>query len=402
MRHNAFAGELTRDQLIHWYGEIRARTRSLFDLIRPDAYYDRPIALRNPIVFYEGHLPAFAINTLVKLAMKRRGIDEQFEVLFARGIDPEDEAAVRNPTDLWPSRDDVQAYGREAEALITDVLAHTTLEDETVPELRGGEAVLTIIEHELMHQETLLYMLHELPHAKKRGAGDPPPAPRTRATERVTIPSGRATLGNARGTFGWDNEFPPLTVDVPQFGIDSHNVTNGEYLEFTQATGAHAPHFWAKGEREWDWRGMFGMTPLPLDAPVYVTHEEAAAYAQWKGARLPSEAEWHRASGEAMPRGNFGFTHWDPVTVGSYEPNEYGIHDLTGNGWEWTSSIFDGFPGFRAMPSYLLYSADFFDGVHYVLKGGSQATARELIRPSFRNWFRPNYPYVYATFRCAR
>lgn len=415
MRHHAFAGDLSRGQLIDWYQTTRARTRSLFDLIQPEAYYDRPIALRNPIVFYEGHLPAFSVNTLVKLALKRKGIDEQLEVLFARGIDPEDEAGVKNAAELWPSRDVVQAYAREADALIVDTLANATLEDEAVPELRGGEAVLTLIEHELMHQETLLYILHELPHAKKRPSVIPrredaegPRAASGRRSfaaaqdDRVTIPAGRASLGNNRGTFGWDNEFPPLTVDVPEFAIDALNVTNGDYLEYMQATGASAPHFWSKGEREWYWRGMFAMTPLPLDAPVYVTHDEAAAFARWKGARLPAEAEWHRASGDGPPQGNFDFAHWDPVAVGSYEPNEHGIHDLTGNGWEWTSSVFDGFPGFRPMPSYLVYSADFFDGVHYVLKGASQATARELIRPSFRNWFRPNYPYVYAAFRCAR
>ena len=68
---------------------------------------------------------------------------------------------------------------------------------------------------------------------------------------------------------------------------------------------------------------------------------------------------------------------------------------------EWTSTIFDGFPGFSPMRSYPNYSKDFFDGQHYVLKGGSPVTARELIRRSFRNWFRPNYPYLYATFRTA-
>jgi formylglycine-generating enzyme required for sulfatase activity len=136
---------------------------------------------------------------------------------------------------------------------------------------------------------------------------------------------------------------------------------------------------------------------------VYVTHEEATAYAKWKGARLPTEAEYHRALGEeAVPEGNYDFQHWDPVDVGSYPPNEHGIYDLVGNGWEWTSTPFAGFPGFEPMPSYLVYSADFFDNAHYVLKGASPVTPRELIRPTFRNWFRPNYPYVYATFRCAR
>jgi formylglycine-generating enzyme required for sulfatase activity len=77
----------------------------------------------------------------------------------------------------------------------------------------------------------------------------------------------------------------------------------------------------------------------------------------------------------------------------------WGVHDLVGNGWEWTSTEFAPFPGFEPMPSYPEYSAEFFDGHHVVLKGASPATARELIRPSFRNWFRTNYPYVYAKFR---
>lgn len=370
MRHPAFAGDVTREDLLSWYRANRARTRELFDLVVPEAYFDRPIALRNPIVFYEGHLPAFSVNTLIKLTLNRKGIDDRLETLFARGIDPEDETAVRSPTDLWPSREEVQAYARDADALVEEAL--------TEP----GEAAFTILEHEAMHQETLLYMLHELPHEKKIASRRVDESTRPRTTtgrlESIAVPAGRTRLGAEPGVFGWDNEFPAHTVDVPAFAIDSRPVTNGEYLECMTATGAKAPHFWSRGESEWSWRGMFEMTPLPLDAPVWVTHDEAAAYARWKGARLPTEAEWHRA----------------------YDAGVAGL--LAGHGWEWTSSFFAPFAGFAPMPSYPQYSADFFDDAHYVMKGASPATPRELIRPSFRNWFRPAYPYVYATFRCAR
>ena len=90
---------LARQTLIDWYQRNRARSKALFDLVSEEAYYERPIALRHPIVFYEGHLPAFAVNTLIKLALHQGGIDEHYEVLFARGIDPDSVDAVRNPTD---------------------------------------------------------------------------------------------------------------------------------------------------------------------------------------------------------------------------------------------------------------------------------------------------------------
>ena len=237
----------------------------------------------------------------------------------------------------------------------------------------------------------------------------------------MTIPAGVATLGAERDDIGfaWDNELPSLHAHVPEFTIDTHSVTNGDYLEYIDATGAQPPHFWTGNDGQWYWRGMFELVPLPADWPVWVTYAEADAYARWKGGHVPSEAEYHRAAfgtpsgeerlypwGGELPdatRGNFGFAHWDPVPVGSYPAgaSAWGVHDLVGNGWEWTSSVFDGFPGFQPMASYPVYSSDFFDGGHYVMKGASPATATQLIRRSFRNWFRPNYPYVFAKFRVA-
>lgn len=423
MRHAAFDRELTRQDLLSWYREVRARTRMLFSLITEDAYYDRPIALRNPIVFYEGHFPAFAVNTLIKLALRQPGIDEPFERLFERGIDPADASEVRSPRHLWPAREQVQAYGAEADALIESALAEAVLEDERVPQLRGGEAAIAILEHEAMHHETLLYMFHNLPFDRKvpPPRTTPPLVSRSSPRGSVRIPAGVATLGAVRGdAFGWDNEFPANVVNVGEFTIDVDNVTNGDYLDYMTATGAAAPHFWTGDGTTWQLRGMFELLALPLDAPVWVTQAEAWSYARWRGRRLPTEAEYHRAaygdpSGEERiqpwgdaaadsTRGNFDFASWDPVAIGSYRDgaSAWGVNDLVGNGWEWTATPFGGFAGFEPMPSYPVYSADFFDGAHFVLKGASPVTARQLVRRSFRNWFRPNYPYVFATFRCVR
>jgi iron(II)-dependent oxidoreductase len=411
---------MRRNEVIDRYRAGRERSKRVFAIPRPANYYDRPIRLRNPIVFYEGHLPAFNVNTLIKGALQRPGVDADYELLFERGIDPEDEGGVKSPTDFWPSREKVQAYGAAADQRIEESFATIDLD-------KYGDYALTLIEHEFMHQETLLYMFHNMPYENKVRRE---PLTRPSATlfpqrgERalpIHIPPGVATLGADREAvpFGWDNEFPAQRIEVPAFTIDRHNVTNGEYLEYVEAMDADPPHFWSRQDGRWFWRGMFDLIPLPLQWPVYVSHDEADAYARWKGRRLPSEPEYHRAAfgtpsdnelsfpwGEEPPdetRGNFNFTHWDPVAVGSY-PNgasAWGVHDLIGNGWEWTSTPFSGFPGFEPMRSYPVYSSDFFDGEHYVLKGASQATGIPLIRRTFRNWFRPNYPYLYATFRCA-
>jgi iron(II)-dependent oxidoreductase len=435
---------VNREALLAWFHRNRARTRQLFDMLDPAAYYTRPISLRNPIVFYEGHMPAFNVITLIKRGLGRPGIDERLEQLFARGIDPAnvDEANPRVNPSLWPTRDEVLDYVRRADALIEQALREAPIEQAGHPLLDRAEAAYAILEHEAMHQETLLYMWHRLPLSLKRRPieapplvlGGTPPAPRT-----VIVPAGRATVGANRNDvpFGWDNEFPAMTVDVPAFEIDVYNVTNQDYWRFIKAGGydneslwddegwrwrqeqdVTHPLFWERHGDTWLWRGQFELVPVPDAWPVYVTHAEASAYARWQGTRLPTEAEYHRAAfgtpggeeraypwGDDPPdvsRGNFDFAGWDPVPVGSHPrgASAWGVEDLAGNGWEWTSSIFGGFPGFKAMLSYPEYSADFFDDHHYVMKGASPVTAAELIRRGFRNWFRPTYPYVYATFRC--
>jgi len=432
--------------LLDWYRRNRERSRLLFDAITEDAYYSRPIALRHPIVFYEGHLPGFSFNTLIKKALGRPGIDESLEALFARGIDPHESAAhSASPEDhrsRWPSRHRVRDFADAADREVVSALAQDDLDRPGHPLLDRKEAVFALLEHEAMHQETLLYMWHRLPFNQKKPPGDYTPRTLGKVphVELVGVPAGRATLGVDRNAvaFGWDNEFPAMSVDVPAFNIDRHNVTNGRFLEFVEAggyrnerwwdaddwewirsEGATHPLFWERHDDTWFWRGMFDLIPLPLSWPVYVSLAEATAFTRWAGARLPTEAEFQRAAfGSADARGErpypwgfdapssrhgvFDFTSWDPEPAGSHPAGSsaWGVEDLVGNGWEWTRTPFGPFPGFRPMASYPEYSADFFDGQHFVMKGASPVTARELLRPTFRNWFRARYPYVYATFRC--
>ena len=220
----------------------------------------------------------------------------------------------------------------------------------------------------------------------------------------IEVPECTAVMGRLSGDgFGWDNEFRECSVHVPAFTIGKYKVTNREYLDFVRQ-GGPVPHFWADRGGAWFYHGMFGETPLAPDAPVYVTQEQAAAYARWAGAALPTEPQWHRAAEGAPAEGNLDFRGWDPVAVNATPAGDsrWGVSQLTGNGWEWTSSVFEPFPGFEPFPFYRGYSADFFDGQHFVLKGASPRTSKRLARQSFRNWFRPRYPYVYAGFHLVK
>ena len=403
----------TPGELRQRFAEARAESDRLFGIVRSDALYERPIPDRHRIVFYLGHLEAFEGNLLRETVGGMPSFNPEFDKLFAFGIDPVGTALPADQPGDWPSLDEIQRYNQRLREQI---------------DARGvtdSQLLNVAIEHRLMHCETLAYMLHRLPLEQKV-------RPRLDAAAvsgeslrpaMVEIPAGPVTLGLWSNTadFGWDNEFEAHAVEVPAFTIDKYKVTNGQYLEFMEA-GSYAnrafwtdadwqwrveqnithPAFWNRGTDGWRYRGMFEEVLLPLDAPVYVSHAEARAYARWAGKKLPTEPQWQRAAVDAQPRGNADFRHWDPTPVNAFPETRsaFGAVEMIGNGWEWTSSVFAPFAGFKPFSFYPGYSANFFDGLHFVMKGGSPRTAACMLRPSFRNWFQPHYPYVYAGFRC--
>lgn len=411
---------IDRRALIDRYRANREATARIFALVHDDAFYDRPIPLRHPFAFYEGHVPAFSFLTLNQRALGEAPVDPEFERLFERGIDPGslDEARRHERAD-WPDRKTVAAFGEECDRRVIAALASARIDDPNVPRLVRAQAAYTVLEHELMHQETTLYIIHQLDASRKaqvaqtHSDSSPPPL------EMRRIETGIATLGAGPDEipFGWDNEFRATRVEVPAFEISAYPVTNADWLRFV-AAGGPVPEFWLQRNGAWRLRANFEELELPQSWPVYVTHLQAEAYAAWAGMRLPSEAEYHRAafgapSGEerdfpwgaqlpAAEHGNFGLQRFDPEPVDAHPAGRsaWGVADLIGNGWEWTSTLFAPLPGFEPMASYPQYSADFFDGKHYVMKGASPVTPRDLIRRSFRNWFFDDYPYVYAKFRC--
>ncbi|HEV2350385.1 MAG TPA: SUMF1/EgtB/PvdO family nonheme iron enzyme [Terriglobia bacterium] len=429
-----------RQKLLARLKSARARTDEIFQLVRPEALGDRPIPERHRIIFYLGHFEAFDWNLLGLQALGLKSFHPQFDGMFAFGIDPtEGELPSDEPSD-WPSKQEIDDYNARARQAIDAGLERASLADPSQPLLQNGLAIQVGIEHRLMHAETLAYMLHQLPLERKFLQSAPPaPAAPAITPRMVQIQAGTATLGLplAPGSdFGWDNEFEQHAVSVPEFSIDAHNVTNRQFIDFMLSggydnrefwdqsgwgwktkRGIYHPTFWMRRHEAWYQRTMFAEISLPLDWPVYVSHAEASAYLRWRGKTLPTEAQFHRAAygtpagterafpwGDAPPdphHGNFDFQRWDAAPVGAHPAglSAFGVADLVGNGWEWTSTPFAPFSGFQPFPFYPGYSRNFFDGRHYVLKGGSPRTAACMLRRSFRNWFQPNYPYIYAKFR---
>ncbi len=447
-----------RHQLLERVTEARRRSDDLFNLVHTDSIYERPIPERHRIIFYVGHLEAFDWNLLHENVFGLTSFHPEFDRLFAFGIDPVGGGLPSDQPSDWPALEVVRDYVTRIRTALDGKLDARIL-DSHAPTSNAVslDTLLNVaIEHRLMHVETLAYMLHQLPVDRKvrqevRQASLPSLVTAPVNHRMVEIPAGVAKLGISRDAeaFGWDNEYVAHTARVPAFEIDQYMVTNRQYLEFMAAGGYETrsfwsdddwnwksargishPAFWKKVSNQWFYRGMFEESPLPLDWPVYVSHAEATAYARWAGKMLPTEAEWQRAAygttdgserqspylypdpwsypwGSEAPssqRGNFDFDGWDPAPVNAFPQGQsaFGMHGMLGNGWEWTSTAFAPFPGFEPFPFYRGYSADFFDGKHFVMKGGSARTAACMLRPSFRNWFQRHYQYVYAGFRCVR
>jgi gamma-glutamyl hercynylcysteine S-oxide synthase len=390
--------------------QARACSDRLFAQIRPEAWLDRPIPERNRLLFYLGHLEAFDWNQLAREGPGPRP-DETLDRLFAFGIDPPPGQLPADQPGDWPALEQVRAYVRTTRRRIDERLERHPV---------AGDTLSMIVEHRLMHVETLTYLLHAMPYERRRVApASAPGVPAPPDRSRVVIPEGEVTLGRSRGDgFGWDNEFEAHRVGLQRFAVDRYKVTNAQYLEFV-LDGGEPPPFWIGHADRWTWRGFDAEIPLPLDHPVYVTWEQATAFAQWSGGMLPTEAQYERYAfgtpsaddrsrphpwGAAAPtaqHGNFDFAARDTIPVSATPAGDspFGVAQAVGNGWEWTRTPFAPFPGFAASETYPGYSAAFFDGRHYVLKGASCATERTLLRRSFRNWFRPHYRHAYTAFR---
>ena len=328
---------------------------------------------------------------------------------------------------------------REARTFISDVRGRVfdALEGSTdSPEDLFDYAMVE--QHEQQHVETML-ATHQLRQGEViLGAGSTLPAGRRVPHDAVLVPAGPFVLGVDGTDEPWslDNERPAHTVDLPAFRIGRVPVTNAEWHEFIDAGGYDDPAWWS--ERGWAHRMEAGLErplfwaadgsrcrfgaveAIPADEPVqHVSFFEAEAFAAWAGARLPTEQEWEKACtwdpelgsrrrwpwGDSDPTpalANLGGDALRPAPVGAYPAgaSAYGVEQLIGDVWEWTSSAFEPWPGFTPM-LYAAYSQPFFGGDYRVLRGGSWAVGGAAIRPSFRNWDHPIRRQIFCGLRLA-
>jgi iron(II)-dependent oxidoreductase len=418
----------------------RVRSRSLgltTDVLEVDELLAQHSRLMSPLVWDLAHVGNYEELWLVRAAAGIEAMRPELDDIY----DAFEHPRAERPTLPLLQPSEAQSYISTVRSKVLDSLDRMSL-DPANPLLDKGFVYSMVVQHEHMHDETMLAT-----HQLRRGAAvlhDVPPAaaPTDAAAlpAEVLVPAGTFTMGTSDDGWAYDNERPAHDLHLPAFYIDTAPVANRAYLSFVEAGGYDDPRWWSTAGWAWrsesgkrkpafwlseggEWlRRRFGrVEPLPPDQPVqHVCFHEAAAYARWAGRRLPTEPEWEKAAswdpvarhkrrypwGDDDPtpaHANLGQRHHQPAPVGSFPAgaSAYGARQLVGDVWEWTSSGFERYPGFRPFP-YPEYSEVFFGGDYRVLRGGSWATDRTAVRTTFRNWDHPIRRQIFAGFRCAR
>jgi ergothioneine biosynthesis protein EgtB len=431
--------EFDSEEMARLMRESRRETKRLIKLVKSEADLRRPPAEGfRPILWHLGHVGAFEGYWILQRAKGERTISPSYDVIFDPIKTPRDDS-----TNLPPIAQ-IESYLARVREGVFDFLK--SYGSNSHPLVRDGYLFHLVLEHEYQHQETLAYLLQMLDTRLKGGSDLKSQEANLKSTNRigdemVEIPGGVFELGSRGYPFAYDNEQPPHAVEIGDFRIDRYPVTNSEYVRFIEANGyqtrslwsdegwawkeenkIECPLYWsrARDQSAWIVREMFAENLAPPLHPVTgVSWHEASAYARFVGKRLPTEAEWEKAASwdpetkskrrfswgdePATARlANFANHNWSTTPVTAYPGGRsaYGCFDMTGNVWEWTSSVFAPYPGFEAYP-YREYSELWFDGDHRVLKGGSWVTREPLLRVSFRNFFRPQFRAAFAGLRCA-
>jgi len=401
------------------YLTVRQATEALIRPLTPEDMQVQSMPDASPVKWHLAHTSWFFETFLLTPALAGyRPFDPRFAYLFNsyyEAIGPRQPRPARGLM-TRPSLDDVLAYRAHVDAAMARLLA-----DEPPS---GLARLLDLgLAHEEQHQELILMdVLHLFAASPLDPAYAPPrPAPPASAPPLgwVGFEGGLVEIGHDGPGFAFDNETPRHRVWLEPFRLADRLVTNGEWQAFmadggyerpelwlsdgwarVQAEGWRAPLYWREGEEGWMTMTLRGLRPVDPAAPVaHVSYYEACAYAAWAGARLPTEAEWEHAAADIGGEGVFlASGHLTPRPA----PSGTGLRQMFGDLWEWTSSAYGAYPGFRpAAGAVGEYNGKFMAG-QFVLRGGACVTPDGHVRRTYRNFFYPHQRWMFAGVRLAK
>ncbi|MDH3497010.1 MAG: ergothioneine biosynthesis protein EgtB [Gemmatimonadota bacterium] len=407
------------------YRAVRERSDWLAEPLVPEDQVPQSMPDCSPIKWHRAHTTWFFETFVLRPHFAGyRPLEEQYLYLFNSYYNAVGRQYAR------PQR------GLVTRPTVAEVSAYRAYVDRHVAALLAGEADMTGelspdvfelgLHHEEQHQELMVTDLKHLfsfnplhPVYRSRPPTRPSAHPPV-GQGWVGFDAGVHEIGHAGRTFAFDNETPRHRVFVEAFELATRPVTAGEYLAFVedggyrrvewwlsdgwatvQAQGWDAPLYWMRQDDGWWHYTLAGAQPVdPAEPVTHLSYYEAEAYARWAEARLPTEAEWEVAAAAATPDGTFlddGRLHPAPAPAGQAGPLQ-----LLGDVWEWTQSAYCSYPGYRPPAGALgEYNAKFMSG-QMVLRGGSCATPRAHIRPTYRNFFPPSARWQFTGIRLAR
>jgi 5-histidylcysteine sulfoxide synthase/putative 4-mercaptohistidine N1-methyltranferase len=430
--------ENKRAELRAYFEQTWELYESLFSLINEEeAFVLRPEPLRHPLIFYYGHTAVFYVNKLLLGKFIQHRVNNEIESVCAVGVDEMSWDDLSPGNYQWPSVEAVSEYRDEVKETVLGLIENMPL---TLPITQDSLAwvILMGCEHERIHIETSSVIMRMLDTEYLTSSNvwkdctDSGNAPNNAL---LNVASKSLVLGkpDSNATYGWDNEYGQLPINVSDFSASQYLVSNQEFMEFVDAGGYKTPNLWTQEGQGWldfsksemprFWRRKNGEywqrnlteeIPLPLSWPVEVNYLEAKAFCNWKDnssedyVRLPTEAEWQvlrdqldtdLADWDKAP-GNINLEHFaSSCPVDKFKQTEF--YDVIGNVWQWTESPIDGYEGFKVHPLYDDFSTPTFDGQHNLIKGGSwMSTGNEATRDSryaFRRHFHQHSGFRYVS-----
>jgi ergothioneine biosynthesis protein EgtB len=417
-------------RLLARFHQIRDFTNSLCAGLEPEDCVVQSMPDVSPTKWHLAHTTwFFETFILKKFSPKYRAEIPEYAYLFNSYYNAAGDMHRRDLRGLIsrPTVSEAQRYRASIDSHIDDLLSSTDekLIDEIEPILVLG------IHHEQQHQELLVtdikHVFAQNPlypvfrESRARALGASKTSTDGRPCQLVDFEETIVEIGHDGRGFAYDNEGPRHRALVPAFALASRLVTNGEYIAFIEDNGYARPEFWLSlgwmtvNEQRWQaplywtkrdgawWNfTLSGLRRVDDSEPVtHVSYFEADAYANWAGARLPTEFEWERAALDRPIEGNFVEDENFHAHALSVSRDDGHLHQMFGDVWEWTRSSYSPYPGYRAGAGALgEYNGKFMCN-QYVLRGGSCATSRSHIRRTYRNFFQPEKRWQFTGIRLA-